>query len=347
MHPAISNWPSTTFYDGRLQNGVGDAQRDVSTEFPELHWLDRDHPLFFMTVEGQEEMASSGTSYLNRAEAVVVEKVVTLLMKSSVYPEEIGVITPYQGQKSHVMSHMTRMGTMQTHLYDAIEVASVDSFQGREKDFIVLSCVRSNETQGIGFLRDPRRLNVAITRARYGVIILGNARLLAKNDLWNDLLHHLQDRDALMGSTFPALQPSMMKLPPLRNQQGFNQPGGYDHRGGGGGGGDEGYGREGEGDRRMMSYGVGISHFGNKDTNLEHARHWSETAAESIVGKGASAAPHFSNTIGVIDPVPMKPGKFDSRYDKSYEHDIMSLGTLQTQSRSIHSSVPAADRSEA
>lgn len=69
---------------------------------------------------------------------------------------------------------------------------------GREKDFIIVSCVRSNAQQGIGFLRDPRRLNVALTRAKYGVIIIGNARLLARNPLWYSLLTHFQERDCIV-----------------------------------------------------------------------------------------------------------------------------------------------------
>ena len=84
-----------------------------------------------------------------RTEAVNVEKVVTKLMKNGVKPVQIGLITPYEGQRAYVVQQMQFNGGMSSKLYEQLEVASVDAFQGREKDFIILSCVRSNEHQGI------------------------------------------------------------------------------------------------------------------------------------------------------------------------------------------------------
>jgi regulator of nonsense transcripts 1 len=116
----------------------------------------------------------------SRTEASNVEKIVTKFFKSGVVPSQIGIVTPYEGQRSYIVNYMQFNGSLKKDLYKEIEVASVDAFQGREKDYIILSCVRSNEHQGIGFLNDPRRLNVALTRAKYGVVILGNPKVLSK-----------------------------------------------------------------------------------------------------------------------------------------------------------------------
>ena len=93
-------------------------------------------------------------------EASNVEKIVTRFLKGGVNPSQIGVVTPYEGQRSYIVQYMQRNGVMRKKLYEEIEVASVDAFQGREKDFIVLSCVRSNEGKSIGFLNDPRRYSL-------------------------------------------------------------------------------------------------------------------------------------------------------------------------------------------
>lgn len=161
-----------------------------------------------------------------------MEKIVTKFFKSGVVPGQIGVVTPYEGQRSYIVNYMQFNGTLKKDLYKEIEVASVDAFQGREKDYIILSCVRSNEHQGIGFLNDPRRLNVALTRAKYGVVILGNPKVLSKvsnykislasvcslyhgdvqHPLWHYLLTHYKEKSCLVEGPLNNLQPSMIQF---------------------------------------------------------------------------------------------------------------------------------------
>ncbi|KAH9607079.1 hypothetical protein KSS87_005008 [Heliosperma pusillum] len=210
MHPALSEFPSNSFYEGTLQNGVTINERlSPGIDFP---WPVPNRPMLFYVQMGQEEISSSGTSYLNRTEAANVEKIVTTFLRSGVVPSQIGVITPYEGQRAYIVNYMARNGSLRQQLYKEIEVASVDSFQGREKDYIILSCVRSNEHQGIGFLNDPRRLNVALTRARYGIVVLGNPKVLSKQPLWNGLLTHYKDHECLVEGPLNNLKQSMVQF---------------------------------------------------------------------------------------------------------------------------------------
>ncbi|KNC96598.1 uncharacterized protein SPPG_08182 [Spizellomyces punctatus DAOM BR117] len=216
MHPCLSEFPSNMFYEGSLQNGVTVQERlRKDVDFP---WPVPETPMCFHCSYGQEELSSSGTSYLNRTEATNCEKVVTRFLKAGVKPSQIGIVTPYEGQRSYVVNHMQFAGALKKDLYKEIEVASVDAFQGREKDYIILTCVRSNDHSGIGFLSDPRRLNVALTRAKYGVVILGNPKVLAKNPLWYQLLMQFKEKNCLVEGPLSNLKRSMIQFTRPRNK---------------------------------------------------------------------------------------------------------------------------------
>lgn len=108
MHPALSTFPSSAFYNGTIQNAVSAEERQLSISFP---WPSPLSPMFFWHTPGQEEISSSGTSYLNRMEAANVEKLVTKFIKAGALPEQIGIITPYEGQGTHLIQHMQFSGS--------------------------------------------------------------------------------------------------------------------------------------------------------------------------------------------------------------------------------------------
>jgi len=343
MHPVLSEWPSNTFYEGTLTNGK--SAYDCENPAVEMPFLPHDMPMLFHISSGGEELAGNGTSYINQKEAEVVERIVTALMKGSALPSEIGIITPYEGQRAYVKSYIHRNGGMtKKELYEEIEVASVDAFQGREKDYIILSCVRSNDNQGIGFLKDPRRLNVALTRARYGVFIVGNPNVLARNALWHSLLKHFQDRSALKeGASLASLRISDVMLPPARGNraQGDNDRGrGYQYAGmtsSANQGQREGWDGQGQGEGR--------------DRYEQYQRGWSDTVQEFEFGYAGYGGPGLGGSAGGGPALEVALNRKDSRYDKQYgdtaSHVSGSEGSYRTQNRSFkrsaQSSVLAGD----
>ena len=194
MHPALSIFPSNMFYNGALKNAVHSSERTRNLAFP---WPRSDMPMMFWCVQGSEDPGSSGRSFLNRMEATCVEKVVERFINCGIPGDRIGVITPYDSQRTLLRQVLSR------HMEKAeevkkVEIASVDEFQGRENDYIIFSCVRSNSDGVLGFLNDMRRLNVAITRAKYGIVIIGNPNTLRSHPIWVELMNHFQMNKCLV-----------------------------------------------------------------------------------------------------------------------------------------------------
>lgn len=142
----------------------------------------------FAEAPGYEE--AEGSSWYNRGEATYVAKMVNdILEEGDVMTQEIAVITPYAAQVRLLKRQLSFL--VSKHKWDGfgLEVNSVDGFQGREKDVIVVSTVRANQTGNVGFLNDPRRLNVTLTRARRGLVVCGNsATLSADKHCWGPWL---------------------------------------------------------------------------------------------------------------------------------------------------------------
>ncbi|CAD7957363.1 unnamed protein product [Amoebophrya sp. A120] len=200
MHPRIAAFPSRHFYQGSLGNFRDEVQFEEhfgDTDFWELPYF---KPLSFFNLTFSAE-AEEKHSIVNEKEAdfvVLLYKTLVQLYPKYDWRKWCGVISPYERQVSLLKRKFRDLYGLQPHEPCPVEVKTVDGFQGSEKEVILLSTVRSNAATRtdpvIGFLRDTRRMNVAMTRARRGLFVVGNAATLQADANWKAFLKFVRNR---------------------------------------------------------------------------------------------------------------------------------------------------------
>ena len=183
MHPSIREFPGARFYEGRLEDGCAREERPPPAGFL---WPDWDRPVAFVPVDGEEELDAERASKANRDQAAATFGIVKdLLLAGDLEGSDVGVVTPYTAQVRLLTDLFDEGGGLgEGGRFHGLEVRSVDGYQGREKEVIVFCTVRSNPKGEIGFLADRRRLNVAITRARRGLVMVGHPQTLRRDGTW-------------------------------------------------------------------------------------------------------------------------------------------------------------------
>ncbi|XP_059961088.1 protein ZGRF1 isoform X3 [Mesoplodon densirostris] len=181
-HPTISAIANDLFYGGNLMNGVSETERS-----PLLEWLPT---LCFYNVKGLEQIERDN-SFHNVAEAAFTLKLIQSLIASGIAGSMIGVITLYKSQM-YKLCHLLSAVDFEHPDMKAVQVSTVDAFQGAEKEIIILSCVR---TRQVGFIDSEKRMNVALTRGRRHLLIVGNLACLRKNRLWGRVIQHCEGRE--------------------------------------------------------------------------------------------------------------------------------------------------------
>ncbi|XP_021014537.1 protein ZGRF1 [Mus caroli] len=181
-HPAISAIANDLFYEGSLVNGISERERS-----PVLEWLPT---LCFYNVTGAEQVEREN-SFVNVAEATFTLKLIQSLMASGIESCMIGVITLYKSQMYKICSLLSAVDVGHPDV-KAVQVSTVDAFQGAEKEITILSCVR---TRQVGFIDSEKRMNVALTRGRRHLLIVGSLSCLRKNRLWGRVIQHCEGRE--------------------------------------------------------------------------------------------------------------------------------------------------------
>ncbi|KAK4148839.1 RNA dependent RNA polymerase-domain-containing protein [Chaetomidium leptoderma] len=209
MHPSICAFSSTEFYDSKLLTGVPRTARPLfNSSFPWPESTDSGGDLarmVFVNCPDREDLG--GKSKTNPGQAALCLRICQLLCTANPNNPKTTPSPPFttpQSQSIVVLTPYARQAELLKRLLSSrpvtasasVEVSSIDGFQGREADVVVLVTVRCNERREIGFLRDLRRMNVALTRARAGVVVVGDRETLTTSmggkGLWRRLIGGLE-----------------------------------------------------------------------------------------------------------------------------------------------------------
>ena len=192
MNDEIMRFSSEWFYHGELNSAPEVKYRSI---------LDFDTPIVWINTENMdcnEEFVGESFGRINKAEAMLcieeLKKYINKIGKERLLDERIdfGVISPYKAQVQY-LRQLVKKDAFFKPFRSLMTINTVDGFQGQERDVILISLVRANEDGQIGFLKDLRRMNVAITRARMKLIILGDASTLTKHPFYKKLYEYINE----------------------------------------------------------------------------------------------------------------------------------------------------------
>ncbi|XP_078665044.1 DNA-binding protein SMUBP-2-like isoform X2 [Branchiostoma floridae x Branchiostoma belcheri] len=187
MHRDIMAWPSAQLYQGKLVAHESVASHLLCDLAPVEENEDTSLPLLLLDTTGCDlwEMdVPSDQSKGNKGEADLTRTHVERLINSGVCQEDIAVISPYNLQVELLRQHLSSK-------YPRLEIKSIDGFQGREKEAVVISLVRSNENREVGFLAEDRRINVAITRARRHLAVICDSETVSHHKFLSSLMDYM------------------------------------------------------------------------------------------------------------------------------------------------------------
>ncbi|XP_020234153.1 helicase sen1 [Cajanus cajan] len=188
MHPSISMFPSKEFYDQQLSDAPTVRETSYDRRFLDGKMYSS---YSFINIPKGKEQSNHDHSLMNKIEVAAISEIIGCLKKEFFKTRKkvsIGIISPYKAQVSEIQKKVKKY-TSVSDSHFSVTVRSVDGFQGGEEDIIIFSTVRSNGCGKVGFLSNRQRANVALTRARYCLWILGNAAtLINSNSVWRKLV---------------------------------------------------------------------------------------------------------------------------------------------------------------